>query len=88
MPPAAGRAHQTDLLLCGHLYRACRQALAAAGATVTEIDPSSQPMAPGRLARSAPVVAGVPGDGCARLRHHCGEIPVSFTGEPDVACAR
>ena len=39
MPPAAGRAHQTDLLLCGHLYRACRQALAAAGAMVAEIDP-------------------------------------------------
>ena len=38
MPPAAGRAHQTDLLLCGHHYRVCRQALAAAGATVTKLD--------------------------------------------------
>jgi len=39
MPPAPGRAHQTDLLLCGHHYRVCRQTLAAAGATVTEINP-------------------------------------------------
>jgi hypothetical protein len=36
MPPASGRPHQTDLLLCGHHYRASRQALAAAGAVVAE----------------------------------------------------
>ena len=37
MPPAPGRAHQTDLLLCGHHYRVSRQALAAAGATAVDI---------------------------------------------------
>jgi hypothetical protein len=35
MPPSATRPHSTDLLLCGHHYRISRQALAAAGATVT-----------------------------------------------------
>src|SRR6516164_10857185 len=34
MPPAPGRDHPTDLLLCGHHYRASRQALATAGAVV------------------------------------------------------
>ena len=34
LPPAPGRDHETDLLLCGHHYRASRDALAAAGATV------------------------------------------------------
>ena len=34
MPAAPGRGHATDLLLCGHHYRASRAALAAAGATV------------------------------------------------------
>jgi hypothetical protein len=38
IPPAPGRPHQTDLLLCGHQYRASRAALAAAGATVMDID--------------------------------------------------
>jgi hypothetical protein len=38
IPPAPGRPHQTDLLLCGHHYRASRSALAAAGATVMDID--------------------------------------------------
>jgi hypothetical protein len=33
MPPAAGRDHPTDLLLCGHHYRAARAALATAGAS-------------------------------------------------------
>jgi len=37
MPPAAGRPHHTDLLLCGHHYRAGRPALAAAGAVVMSI---------------------------------------------------
>jgi hypothetical protein len=32
MPGTAGRDHPTDLLLCGHHYRAARTALAAAGA--------------------------------------------------------
>jgi hypothetical protein len=34
MPPAAGRPHPVDLLLCGHHYRVSRQALAAAGADI------------------------------------------------------
>jgi hypothetical protein len=34
MPPTAARPHETDLLLCGHHYRASRNALAAAGAVV------------------------------------------------------
>jgi hypothetical protein len=38
MPPAKGRRHTTDLLLCGHHYRASRRSLATAGATVTELD--------------------------------------------------
>jgi hypothetical protein len=37
MPPASGRPHRTELLLCGHHYRASRQALAAAGAMVVDI---------------------------------------------------
>jgi hypothetical protein len=38
IPASSGRRHQTDLLLCGHHYRASRQALAAAGATVVDLD--------------------------------------------------
>ena len=34
MPPTQARPHETDLLLCGHHYRALRNALAAAGAVV------------------------------------------------------
>ena len=34
MPPAPGRLHPVDLLLCGHHYQAGRAALRAAGATV------------------------------------------------------
>ena len=37
MPPAPGRPHGTDLLLCGHHYRASRRALAAASAIVYEL---------------------------------------------------
>jgi len=37
MPPAPARPHHTELLLCGHHYRASRQALAAAGAIVREL---------------------------------------------------
>lgn len=37
MPPAPGRPGETDLLLCGHHYRASRQVLAAAGATAGEL---------------------------------------------------
>jgi hypothetical protein len=34
MPSAPGRPHPVDLLLCGHHYRVCRPAAAAAGAGV------------------------------------------------------
>jgi len=34
MPPAPGRPHPVDLLLCGHHFRVSRAALIAAGATV------------------------------------------------------
>jgi hypothetical protein len=37
MPPAPGRPHETDLLLCGHHYRASRQALAATHARVYDL---------------------------------------------------
>ena len=37
MPAIATRPHRTELLLCGHHYRASRQGLAAANATVTEL---------------------------------------------------
>lgn len=37
MPPAPARPHTTDLLLCGHHYRMCRERLAQAGATVVDI---------------------------------------------------
>jgi hypothetical protein len=44
MPPSAARPHSTDLLLCGHHYRNSRQALVAAGATVTVLPgPSGSP---------------------------------------------
>jgi hypothetical protein len=34
MPPTPERRHSVDLLLCGHHYRVCRRALAAAGASI------------------------------------------------------
>jgi hypothetical protein len=37
MPPTATRPHETELLLCGHHYRAARQALTAAHAAVCEL---------------------------------------------------
>jgi hypothetical protein len=43
MPPVPGRSHQTEILLCGHHYRASRQALAAAGASV--VDMTGMPIA-------------------------------------------
>ena len=59
MPPAAGRPHETELLLCGHHYRAARAALSAAHARVEELRSSSA--APGTWfddhGRSAQVTA-------------------------------
>ncbi len=44
MPATAARPHRTELLLCGHHYRVSRQALAAANATVTELQgPTGNP---------------------------------------------
>jgi hypothetical protein len=37
MPPTADRPHQTELLLCGHHYRASRAALSAAHASMHEL---------------------------------------------------
>jgi hypothetical protein len=37
MPPAPGRPHETELLLCGHHYRASRHVLAATRARVHEL---------------------------------------------------
>jgi hypothetical protein len=43
MPPTAARSHETDLLLCGHHYRALRNALAAAGAVARALpDPGGE----------------------------------------------
>ena len=36
IPPAPGRRHPVDLLLCGHHYRESRAALAAVGAVVLD----------------------------------------------------
>jgi hypothetical protein len=59
MPPAEGRPHETELLLCGHHYRVSRAALSAAHARVEEL-PASK-MALGMWFddhdRSAPVAA-------------------------------
>jgi hypothetical protein len=38
MSPNASRPHPSDLLLCGHHYRASRSALDLAGATVLDLD--------------------------------------------------
>lgn len=36
MPPANGRQHRVELLLCGHHYRVSHETLATAGATVQD----------------------------------------------------
>lgn len=41
MPPTPARPRETDLLLCGHHYRASRAALAAAGAVVRTLPEAS-----------------------------------------------
>ena len=38
MRPTRGRKHPTDLLLCGHHYWVSRKGLAAAGATVLDLN--------------------------------------------------
>ena len=41
MPPTADRAHEIELLMCGHHYRVSRAVLAAAHATVSELPGSA-----------------------------------------------
>jgi len=38
MPPRGPRQAATDLLLCGHHYRASKAALAASGATILDLE--------------------------------------------------
>ncbi|HTX27897.1 MAG TPA: hypothetical protein VME19_12855 [Streptosporangiaceae bacterium] len=45
MPATRARPHETDLLLCGHHYRASRAALAAAHATVQAVPGTSPDVA-------------------------------------------
>ena len=45
MPPTQARPRETDLLLCGHHYRASRAALAAAQATVRAVPGTSPDVA-------------------------------------------
>jgi hypothetical protein len=45
MPPAQGRPAATDLLLCGHHYLVSRQALSAAGASVSDLPRTSPDVA-------------------------------------------
>ncbi len=45
MPPVSGRPHPVDLWLCGHHWRASRQVLRAAGATVYQVAaPTGEPL--------------------------------------------
>ena len=57
MPATTTRPHRTELLLCGHHYRASRQALEAANAVIIEL--------PG-LADGSPV-AQLPGTPSSRV---------------------
>ncbi len=51
LPPTPAVPHPVDLLLCGHHFRACQAALAAAGATVYDetgalVSPAGEPEFP------------------------------------------
>ncbi|HEX9033299.1 MAG TPA: hypothetical protein VF834_15780 [Streptosporangiaceae bacterium] len=48
IPPAPGRGHRTDLLLCMHHFRMSREALTAAGAMV--LGPDRELIAPDAVA--------------------------------------
>jgi hypothetical protein len=52
MPPAQARPRETDLLLCGHHYRASRSALAAARAVIRALPGTSEDIAAWIGARS------------------------------------
>jgi hypothetical protein len=45
MPPTQARPHETELLLCGHHYRATRAALAGAHATARALPGTSPDVA-------------------------------------------
>jgi hypothetical protein len=45
MPPTAARPHETELLMCGHHYRASRASLAAAHAAVSQLPERDDPAA-------------------------------------------
>jgi hypothetical protein len=45
MPPTQARPRETDLMLCGHHYRASRAALAAAHAVVRSLPGTSPDVA-------------------------------------------
>jgi hypothetical protein len=57
IPPTAARPHETELLLCGHHYRASRAALAAAHAAVSQLPERDDPNAwfPGDPGRKASI---------------------------------
>ena len=57
IPPAPGRPHSVDLLLCGHHYRTSRAALAAAGAVIVD-DRRSDGTSLNEPATSDPAPAG------------------------------
>ena len=59
VPPAAGRPHPVDLLLCGHHFRVSQSSLQAAGAVVYD--------KAGLLIMSGPRPAGAPGRQAGRL---------------------
>ncbi len=58
MPPTPQRAYPVDLLLCGHHYRVCRQALIAAGAAIYDMPGKADAAAAALLdVRLAPAAA-------------------------------
>ena len=59
MPPAPGRAHPVDLLLCGHHYRTSRVALAATGAAIEGL--------PGRAGAAQAALLGDPHQARAKV---------------------
>ncbi len=61
LPPAEGRPHPTDLLLCGHHYRACADALQAAGAAVADSRPHPEPRHERAMSFSLPTGPGCTG---------------------------
>ena len=81
IPPTAARAHETELLLCGHHYRVSRAALAAAHAAVSQLPEHDDPDAwfPGDPRQHAP--APSPRHSSPRGHHgHHGTTPHAVDG--------